>query len=77
MVEDGWQPTAHNTLPITKYSEGPHDTSFSPHPVTSGRNLEIVAITEEWGDQPSWETDADLGIPISIFLLHKSPSHKN
>ena len=71
MVEDGWQPTAHNATSITKYSDRPHDIGFSPHPVTSCRDPEIVATTEQWGDQLSWETGADLGMPISIFLLHK------
>lgn len=68
IVEDGWQLTAHNAPSITGCPERPHDLSFALHSVASGRDPEIVAITEEWGDQPPWKTGGDLGMPISIFL---------
>jgi len=51
--------------------EGLYDLSLSLYPAASGRDPDIVTITEEWGDQPSWNTGADLGTFYSIFLLHK------
>ena len=59
--------------------EGLHDLSFALQPAASGRDPEIMAITEEWGDQPSWKTGADLGTSI-LFSFSTStgravPSH--
>lgn len=71
IVEDSWQPTAHNASSPAIGPEGLNNLSFALQPAASGRDPEIMAITEEWGDQPSWKTGADLGTSISIFLLHK------
>jgi hypothetical protein len=47
--------------------EGLHDLGFSLRPVASGHDSEAVTITEEWGDQPSWNTGTDLGASFSNF----------
>ena len=68
IAEGGWQPTPRSPPPFTINSEGARNLGLTPHQVASGRDPGIVAITEEWGDQPSWKA-ADWGTPISIFTL--------
>lgn len=54
--------------------EGPHEFGFALHPAASGRGPEIMATTEEWGDQPSWKPGADMGTPICTGRA--APFHK-
>jgi len=49
--------------------EGLYGLKFSPHPVASGCDPGVMAITEEWGDQPSGKTAAGLG----TFFYLSSP----
>jgi hypothetical protein len=71
MVADGWRSTPPSALPLAINPETSHDLMLVPHPVASSRDPGIMAVTEEWGGQPSWKTAAGLGTFISIFLLHK------
>jgi hypothetical protein len=67
LIQGSWQPAPRSVPSLAANPESVNDLGFAPRPVAPYQNPGIVAITEEWGDQPSWKAVGDLGALLFSF----------